>query len=244
MRFAPAIEGPLHPKDPRARPDADRWRHKRMARRIARRLHGEGAVALIHPDQVVWYETEGAAAIEERDLLAAGGGLVRGIASSRVHRDGLDALRAAVHAKILGVPLVDGSRAHAAAPSVAAVRGAFARLCPDGAIYAADDAVPPFFRTVSTRERRAIFFEAVHFARHLRRSTRRCRFDVTSFCADGALRLVFVVDRSHDRRRRLAWRRFVRRATIAAAVASAPQNERSLAAAAGKERVARAARSD
>jgi hypothetical protein len=38
-----------------------------------------------------------------------------------------------------------------------------------------------------------------------------------------------LVDRGHDRRRRLAWRRFVRRATIAAALAGAPQNERSLA---------------
>jgi hypothetical protein len=77
-------------------------------------------------------------------------------------------------------------------------------------------------RTASTRDRRAIFFEGVHFARHLRRSTRRCRFDVTSFCSGGELRLIFIVDRRYDRRRRLAWRRFVRQASIDAALASTP----------------------
>jgi hypothetical protein len=198
-----------------------RWRHTRIARRAARRLGAGGAVTLIHPDRLAWYETRGARGLDDKTLLRWGGGLVHSIARTPVVSSGWEALRAA---RAAGVPLWRSWRWMGLSADVTGVREAFAAMVPRGVIYCPEERVPSMLQRVSARERRAVFSEAVRFARTLHSSVRRSRFDVTSFCSQGEIRLVFVADRRVDARRRGRWRAYVTAMNMAAAVP--PESDR------------------
>lgn len=198
-----------------------RWRRRRMARRAARRLGAGGAVTLIHPDRLAWYETRRARALDDRTFLRWGGGLVHSTAGTGMARDGWEALRAA---RAVGVPLWRSWGWMGLDGDIAGVRQAFAAMVPRGVIYSPEEQVPSMLEKVSARERRAVFSEAVHFARHLHSSARRCPFDVTSFCSRGEIRLVFVVDRRVDPRHRRRWRAHIMAMNLAAA--RSPENDR------------------
>ena len=218
----------------------NRWRHRRMARRIGRRLGAAGRVSVIYPGRVTWFETARAApSLNAKTLLGWGGGLVHAVADTGVEPHGIAALEAAGTTGMLGavagparvsasvarlwdpppgervdsVPHSAGQEAHSG--RIAAVRAAFAKTVPRGVIHAVGEPLPPLLRSASQRDRRAIFFEAVYFARHLQRSRRRCRFDVTSLCVDDELHLAFIIDRRCPRHQRRRWRRIISQMNLA-----------------------------
>ena len=101
---------------------------------------------------------------------------------------------------------------------MAAVRRTFHELLPGGTVYAPDEPVPEALAALPPSERRAIFFDAVAFARDLGVGRRRSRFDVTALCAGGELRLIFIADRHVSRRTRARWHARVVALNVRAAV--------------------------
>ncbi len=218
------------PDGARRRPGAGRgdapyegwWRHRRMAERIARRVRELGAVTLPGPGRVAWYEiARGPASIRRGALLGWGGGLIHSITSSPVEENGVRALQTALETNLLGDRLPGRDRPGMGPIRAEDVQDAFSEMFPQGVTYSPERPVPLMLDGISSRERRAILFEAVHFARHLDRSPRSRGFDVTSFCSNGELNLIFIVGREHDPRRRLEWRRRVRALNLEAALAGA-----------------------
>jgi len=78
-------------------------------------------------------------------------------------------------------------------------------MVPDGVVYAPDRPAPPLFEELGSAERRLVMFDAALYARDFRPVRSRSRFDVTAFCPSGELRLIFLVDRRANRRRRTRW---------------------------------------
>ena len=201
-------------------PQSDGWRHQRMARRIGTRLVGHGAVTVVYPGQVTWYETTRVPlAISVKTLLSWGGGLVDAVANSTVKPNGPAALRAAQRAGVLRGCLGFTEAPAEALGAVEDVERSFRKMVPNGAVYCPEGRTPLPLDSVSARDRRSILFEAVHFARHLRGSGHRSRFDVTSLVADGELKSIFIADRACNRRQRARWRRVITRINIARALA-------------------------
>lgn len=217
-----AVRFPLEPRrfgrsDRREWEDENRWRHRRFAERLAGRLQGRGAVTVIQPGIVVWFESgRGAPAVDARRLHTEGGGLLVPLGETRVAPDGRTALAEASVAKLLGPGF-------GPAETVAAdeVRATFRRLFPEGVVYAPDEPVPPELVALSSHDKRLVMLDAAVFARDFRPSNRRSNFDVTSFCTSGELRLIFVTDRRRDRERRRRWRSLVRQLNLRAALAEA-----------------------
>lgn len=203
--------------DARTREDRNRWRLSQLADRTARRLGRDGAATWVGPDRLVWFERPRERARMTPDWLQRSSG---GLIADVVHRDcpaGEEALLAAGQGGLVGHAsehLLD-----AVVPvDVAAARKRFAELLPDGVVYSPDEPVPPELAALPGRELRAIFFDALMFARDLRIARRQSRFDVTALCAGGELRLIFVADATTARRARARWRDVVTRLNTRAAI--------------------------
>jgi len=209
--------GPLNGSGPWA--DEDRWRVKRMAQRVAKKIRGCGAVTVLYPGQVAWYETARARRrINRHALLRCGGGLIDSITSTRLEGDGASALRAGLTMHVLGGPFGNLRRPGSHPVSVQEVKSAFGEMVPHGVVYSPDDPIPEVLETLSSWDRRRIFFEGVQFAMHLHGTPRPGRFDVTSFCSGGELKLIFIIDRKSDRRQRTRWRARIRAMNVASAL--------------------------
>jgi hypothetical protein len=204
--------------------EEERWRHRRMAQRVAKRIQGSGALALLHPGQVVWYETAQAAArIKDHTLLSWGGGLVGSVRASHFERDGVTALRAALKMGLLAGPLRHTQRLGGKPMQVQEVEKVFSQMIPQGVIYAPDGRGAEKLKNFSSKERRAIFSEAVHFAKHLHGSLRKGRFDVTSLCSNGELTRIFIIDRACDRGPCTRWRARITAMNLASALEGSHQ---------------------
>jgi hypothetical protein len=145
---------------------------------------------------------------------------MQAVATTRFEADGQAALQAAWRMNLFGRPLRRPRRARDYGGLLEEVQEAFARLIPQGVVYALDGPVPALLHGLSTKQRRRIFFEAVHFARHLQDSARDRRFEVSSFCADGELRLIFIVDRRTSRAQRARWNATITALNVESALAS------------------------
>jgi hypothetical protein len=209
LRFRTAVRRRLGPMNGDSAWDEERWRLRRMAQRIAKRTRGCGAVTVLYPDQVVWYEAARARSISRHTLLRWAGGLIHSVESTRLERDGIAALRAAFALHVLGGPFAHVQRLGGTAVRTSDVKRVFREMLAQGVIYSPDAPTPEMLATLSSRDRRRIFFEGVQFAMHLHATSRRSRFDVTSFCSAGELKLIFVVDRQCDRRQRRRWRAWI-----------------------------------
>ena len=191
-----------------------------MAERIARRIRGFGAVTVLGSGRVAWYEVaNGPASIRRGALLSWGGGLIHSITSAPVEENGASALHTALKTNFLGASLLERRGPGTGPIRAEEVQDEFSEMFPRGVTYSPDRPVPEMLDGMSSRERRRILFEAVHFARHLDGSPHSRGFDVTSFCSNGELDLIFIVSREHDPRRRLEWRRRVRALNLEAALA-------------------------
>lgn len=219
LQFRTEVRSRVGSLDGRAQADQERWRLKRMAQRIAKRVRGNGAVTILYPAQVAWYEVGHPWTRTSRHgVLQWGGGLIESITSTRLERNGAAALQAALSMHALGGPLRKLRSPAGRSVPLAAVTKTFTDLIPPGVIYSPDAAIPEMLTTLSSRERRRILVAGVQFARHLEVPPRRSRFDVTSFCADGQLKLIFIVDRKYDRKQRTRWRALIKTLNLEAAL--------------------------
>jgi hypothetical protein len=204
--------------------EEERWRHRRMAQRVAKRIQGCGVLALLYPGQLVWYETAQAPVrMNEHTLLSWGGGLVGSIRASRFERDGVAALRAALKMGLLAGPLRNMRRLGGKSVQPQEVEQVFSHMLPQGVIYSPDGRGAEKLKNFSSRERRAIFSEAVQFAEHLHGSPRNRRFDVTSLCSEGELTRIFIIDRACDRGQRTRWRARITAMNVASALEESHQ---------------------
>ena len=213
VRFV-EISGPRRPARLRGNAVTDQWLARRLASRLAWRLGRRGAVTMIAPRRVIWYELA-AGGIGDDWVVTFSGGLVRRAGGTDLHADGRVALRDARSRGAFGDDLI---RPTGAGPlSLTRLRRRFLTSFPSGAIYAPDRPAPHFFRTLSPDERRGILAAAVGFAREFRDGVRQSRFEVSALCLGGDLQLIFVIERVHNRRARAQWRSFIKGLTLEAA---------------------------
>ena len=208
----------------RAWADEERWKLRRMAQRVSKKIRGCGAVTVLYPGQVAWYETARARSpISRHTLLRWGGGLIQSIMSTRLEKDGASALRVGLAMHMLGGPF--GHVRHLATNSIRIpeVKKVFGEMVPHGVIYSPDEPIPEMLETLSSWDRRRILFEGVQFAMHLHGTPRPGRFDVTSLCSAGELKLIFIIDRRCDRRQRMRWRAWIRALNVASALEGSHQ---------------------
>lgn len=195
---------------------AARWGERKIARRIAARLRASGAVTLVPRHRIVWFETEKSRPMPREWIVALCGGAARAIRETMCP-DGPTALRRAWidHALQGALGRFDFDRARPT--SAGELERAFARLFPDGAVYApgrrGQNGTP-----LASAYRRTIISDAARFAVELRPGRRRSRFEVTGLCLAGQLELIFVADRYADPRRRRRWRETIRQANVKAAL--------------------------
>lgn len=209
----------------RTRPDVfvqeDRWRQRRMAQRLARALGDLGAVTTQRSGRVTWYETERLPSpVSGRALLKWGGGLIGSVAGSPLEDDGEAALERARRLGLLGIPGNRRARSGGGAPQVQEIREAFAHMCPGGVMYSTDGPVPAGLSGLTSSERSDILSEAVHFATHFDHGRTTRGGEVTSFCSQGELKLIFVLDRGSDPGQRRRWRAFIRGVNVEAALSA------------------------
>jgi hypothetical protein len=210
-----AVAGPQR-LDARTREEGNRWRLSQLAERTARRLGGSGAAAWIGPDRLVWLEAPDGPRITRDWLQRASGGLMAEV----VEHDcptGEEALLVAGRGDLLG--RASEHLLTAIVPvDVRAARRSFEELVPDGIVFSPTEPVPPALAALPGSELRAILADAVAFARDLRISRRRSRFDVTTLCSGGELRLIFVADLRVGRKPRGRWRHLVTTLDVRAAI--------------------------
>jgi hypothetical protein len=201
----------------RGRPwhEENRWRYRDLAGSVARLLGPRGAVALVEPDRIVWFErvaADGAPALDRTWMLARGGGHVLAVESTGIQSDGFAALSVAAERGLLGDLGGDGDPV----PETL-LRKMFLQRFPRGMVYRIDDPGENGLRALTSEDKRTIIADAMTFARDFGRSRGRPSFDVTAYCEEGRLRMVFVAPITAPRVARERWRTFVRSANVRAA---------------------------
>jgi hypothetical protein len=204
--------------DARSREDRNRWRLSQLAARTARVLGRSGSATWIGPDRLTWFEpVSGRPRITPELLQRESGGLVGEIRSADC-ATGEEALLAAGREGILGY-----ASPHLLKPvvpvDVESARASFLQLLPKGIVFDPEQAVPAELASLSGMELRAIFADAVVFARDLRVGRRRSQYDVTALCSGGELRLVFVTPLDASKRARTRWRQLVTTLNVRGAIA-------------------------
>jgi hypothetical protein len=197
----------------------DSWRQRQVGDRIARRLRRSGRATLIEPGLLAWYERADAGpVIGKQSVPSVSGGLLRWVGSCSAE-GGLNALRAAAGAGLLGRGLAAVATRRTRPLEVAELRASFDRMFTSGIVYAPDEPIPAHLDALPRDEKRAAMVEAVAFARELRPRRSRSRFQVTAFCHAGELRLIFLVSRTAPRHLRSRWEALIRRHNLQAAMA-------------------------
>ncbi|MBW2421811.1 MAG: hypothetical protein JRH19_24955 [Deltaproteobacteria bacterium] len=205
-----------------------RFRQLKVARGIARSLGRGAAVTVLDASGVAWIERgEQRSALTKEVLVGLGAGFVREILETSIERNGRAAVASAARQGLLGrelasAPVTSGDDdATGEGCAVEALKGAFAELFPEGACFEPTQPASTFFRSLSSKERRSILFDALRFSRDLRPSNLRSGFDVTALCEAGDLRLLFVLPRRTSVGRLSNWRRRVMEANLATALSAA-----------------------
>jgi hypothetical protein len=198
---------------------AARWGPHHVARAIAVRLGDGGAVTVLPPDRLVWFEASRTARIRPDALAAISGGVARVVHETPFRPEGrlavLDAWREhGVSAVFGGMPLEP-----ARGLSVAALERSFASLFPDGVVFRAGRPAPVPAPPVGGHRR--IIAEACRFITDLRPPRATSPVDVTALCVSGRLRLVFVAAPNGRPESLRRWRAMVCQANVVAATAGA-----------------------
>jgi hypothetical protein len=203
--------------------DWDQMRRRRgqdLADQIARRLRSVGRVTIGPGGEIIWFERgAGPRRITDEWLLRRSGGFVQSIRDAGAHSEGDHALGTACDQGLLGRDFAAAVHAEHAFTTVD-VKHSFAKVVPNGVVYSPHEPVPARLASLGAREQRGIFSDAVSFARAYRPSPWQSEFDVSAFCEDGQLRLIFVV--SADSECAPAWGDLIERFNVHAAVASLP----------------------
>jgi hypothetical protein len=197
-----------------------RRRRRDLADEIAKRLGSNGRVTIGPGGEVIWFErADTRLRITDEWLLKRSGGFVRSIRDGGAHNDGERALGSACDRGLLGPDFAAAVRAGHTVGS-ADVRRSFAEVFPDGVVYSPGESVPAKLASLRAREQKRIFSDALSFARTFGSIPGHSPFDVSAFCKEGELRLIFVVDA--DSQAADGWSDLIRQFNIDAAVGSLP----------------------
>jgi hypothetical protein len=193
-----------------------RWRRRRLADDIVRRLKSHGAVTIIPSGAIVWFERgENERRVGEEWLLRRSAGFVESVRDQGLHAGGTAALEAACRTGVLGTAFREAVQAERRTLDLADVERAFKRHAPSGVVYDPDEPVPASLERLPSKDKREIVTAAASFARDFQRKARRSRFDVTALCDKGELRQIFVAPSDLDGR---SWHALIGQINIEAAV--------------------------
>lgn len=182
-----------------------------LAEGIARRLGSSGAVALIAPRRIIWYQRGGDQALTHW-LPVASGGLTEDVCHTGVHSGGSAALRAAVRLGFL--PSLSGRsreiRWLKQIPNDVEELEPWLKVrMPRGILYRPDTVHSTSLDSVSRPVSTRILRDALRFARDLGNNPGYSSFDVSSVWVAGELRFICALPRSLHRRTRSRWRLFI-----------------------------------
>jgi hypothetical protein len=148
-------------------------------------------------------------------LLRRSGGFVARIRDTGRHAGGEAALAAACRDGFLG-EVFAGAALGDRAVDLDDVRRSFRERFPEGIVYAPEGPVPAALAKLPTSDKRAILRDAAAFGHGFRAADRGSRLDVTAFCDEGEVKLVFVAEA--DARAARDWHALIRRCNAAAAL--------------------------
>lgn len=208
--------------------EESRAKARRLAGEIAQRLGRKGAVTLMHPGRILWYEA--GSGCEKSGLVSwsivRGAGLLEVLGETAVQTLGASALREARAQGFFGNDVrtsltanSSGAR-HAnglADPFSAEARSAFLRMFPAGLVWT-PGVKANCLACFSPNENRKLLADASVFSRDLFPNGRRSGCEVTALCDGHSLRCVFVAPPGSDARARSRWRVMIRRLNLDAAM--------------------------
>lgn len=202
--------------EPRAAFRALRWSQRQFARTLATRLKRSGAVTIVPPDRVVWFERVGAR-IRPETVAALSGGVAQSVRDTGAHPTGRSAIVAAWREHGLEAAFGPASLQGAQPLSLGDLERRFAQLFPDGWVFTPGTAATEA-ATVPARWRRRIIRAASRFLAELNPARDGSPLDVTALCVAGRLRRIFVAPRDGRLTPRRRWRAAIRQANVLAAL--------------------------
>lgn len=184
-----------------------------LARRVSRRIRGDGRVTLLGRKRVVWYERiNGGTPVPDDWLLRMAAGLAESVEATSYEAAGAGALSGSPLWRRLDEPL-DGEPVPA---DEDALRRRFLESFPEGIAYAPGTEPSGRLEELSSAERHEILYAAIQYSRNPLVPPRSRSFEVTTLCAGGVIRMVFAVRRSEEKERRAAWRACLNRVNLRA----------------------------
>lgn len=219
VRVRSARLRPLRPRkgQPRAALRGLAWSQQQFARTLARRLGPFGAVTIVPPDRVIWFEADGARRVSPAAVAALSGGVAQSVRSGDLHSSGPAAAAAAWQEHGLEAALGPALAGDAACPAPARLEQEFARLFPDGWTFGPDSPAASA-SSVPARWRRQVIRSARRFLDELKPTRDGSPLEVTALSMGGRLRLVFVARANARGSRRRAWQRTITQANVLAAL--------------------------
>jgi multidrug efflux pump subunit AcrA (membrane-fusion protein) len=194
---------------------ADEWIANRIARKILGLLEASGAMAQIDRRRFAWYEADrNGHAPGDGAILQQGGGWIEAIRSSPYSANGQQAILFAQTSGLLEGVLNQGAPAPGSAGDPRELKREFAARFPDGVIYDATARDPTPSDGLSRRDRRQLMTGAILYSMNLFRRVRKARFDVTTFCQRGSIRLIFGIPETRSLTERQEWRSFITKLNV------------------------------
>ncbi len=194
------------------------WRAMQLGRGLARRVGRRGAVTLVDTDRVAWFTPDDSRpAITRRSVVLEANGRITELFEAR--STGVAEAIAQLGAwRVFPSTAESAESAEAAAPATdIEIERSFRSIVPRGIVFAPDQAAASQLATMPATERRLVLWDAIRHARMLSVRPGRGPNDVTAWCPDGTLRLVFIAPRSVGDRAKGRWRAQLRAANLAAA---------------------------
>ena len=191
------------------------WRAMQLGRALARRVGRRGSVTLVDADRVAWFTPDVVRpAVTRRTVILEATGRITELLEARA-TDADEAMA------LLGAwrvfPGAELPAAEAPRATDHDMERSFRSMVPGGIVFAPDRAADPGLRALPPVERRLVLWDAIRHARLLSVRPGRGAHDITAWCPDGSLRLLFIAPRSAGARRLLRWRAEIRAANLAAA---------------------------
>jgi hypothetical protein len=194
------------------------WRAMQLGRRLAGRAGRQGAVSVIDADHVAWFVRDAVRpAVTRRTVVMAAGGRVADVYEARA-ATGDAAIAALAGWPVFASPPTRQGRRTAAVPADQwDAERRFRALLPGGLVFRPDQPPPDALLAVDVADRRLFLWDAIRHARRMSSRPGRGAWDVTTWCPDGTLRLIFLAPRAAGERALVRWRRLIRAANLAAA---------------------------
>lgn len=186
-----------------------RWSQRQFARSLAGLLRSRGAVTIVPPDRIVWFELAQYDETRRHTIASLSGGVAHDLRETSVYPSGRAAALAGWREHgleaVFGRLDLDNIR-----PMLACdLREEFIRAFPQGWIFTPGAPLPAASSEIRTQWRRRIISTASRFLAELSSPFDKSPLDVTALCVAGRLQHVFVVPRRVRSAPLRRWRRTI-----------------------------------